>query len=247
MTPTHLLNPLGDPPEEQQPRKPTTFDVLTKLIVPLLTLVAVVIAQLQRQRLFFWVLLGVLLLSLALGFYPSLKALVRERIQDWQDGRAAKRAFPEFKRFLRRFGEFADLPHSRTDTLHAILLETCYRNSTDFEKFRVAAAELFHDPSKQLIGRIERRPANLANLQDGMEELGLLVGLYGRYCLDPIFERLPQELRPLVTDRTKSSLESFRERFVRFLDDYDEYLTRLDESFTRPRVEPHYFPRPKPL
>ena len=58
MTPIHFLNPLGGPPEEQQPRKPTTFDVLTKLIVPLLTLVAVVIAQLQRQRLFFWALLG---------------------------------------------------------------------------------------------------------------------------------------------------------------------------------------------
>lgn len=247
MTPIHFLNPLGGPPEEQQPRKPTTFDVLTKLIVPLLTLVAVVIAQLQRQRLFFWALLGVLLLFLALGFYPSLKALVRERMQNWQDGRAAKRAFPEFKRFLRRFSEFADLPYSRTDTLHAILLETCNRNSTEFEKFRVAAAELFHDLSQQLAARVERRPANLPNLRDGVQDLGLLVRLYSRYCVEPIFERLPQDLRPLLTDRAKSNVESFRERFVRFLDDYDEYVTRLDESFSRPRIEPHYFPRPKPL
>ena len=247
MTPTHLLNPLGGPPEDQQPRKPTTFDVLTKLVVPLVALVAVIIAQLQQQRLFFWVVLGVLLLFLALGFYPSLKALVRERMQNWQDGRTAKRAFPEFKRFLRRFSEFADLPYSRTDTLHAILLETCNRNSTEFEKFRVTAAELFHDFSKQLTARIERQPTNPANLRDGMEELGLLVRSYGRYCVEPIFERLPQELRPLLTDRAKSSLESFRERFVRFLDDYDQYVTRLDESFSRPRIEPHYFPRPKPL
>jgi len=187
------------------------------------------------------------LLSLAIGFYPSLKALVRERMQDWQDGRAAKRAFPELKRFLRRFGEFADLAHARTDTLHAILLETCNRNYTEFEKFRVAPAELFHDLSKQLTARVERRPANLANLREGVEELGLLVRSYGRYCVEPIFERLPQELRPLLTDRAKSSLESFRERFVRFLDDYDEYVTRLDESFSRPRIEPHCFPRPKPL
>lgn len=241
-----FLNPFGPPPEERPP-KPTTFDVLTKLVVPVLALVAVVVAQIQQQRVFSWVLLGVLLLFLAIGFYPSLKALGRERIHDWQDGRAAKRAFPEFKRFLRRFAEFADLPHSRTDTLHAILLETCNRNSTEFEKFRVTAAELFHAFSKQLTTRIERQPANLANLQDGVEELALLVRSYGQYCVEPIFERLPHELRPLLTDRPKSSLESFRERYVRFLDDFDEYVTRLDESFSRPRIEPHYFPRPKPL
>jgi hypothetical protein len=51
----------------------------------------------------------------------------------------------------------------------------------------------------------------------------------------------------LLTDRAKSSLESFRERFVRFLDDFDQYLTRLEESFKRPHIEPHCFPRPKPL
>lgn len=76
MRPIHFLNSLDGSPEGQQPPKPTTFDVLTKPIVPVLALVVLIIAQLQQQRLFFWVLLGVLLLFLALGFYPSLKSLV---------------------------------------------------------------------------------------------------------------------------------------------------------------------------
>lgn len=241
-----FLNPFGPPPEERPP-KPTTFDVLTKLVVPVLAFVAVVVAQIQQQRLFYWVLLGVLLLSLAMGFYPSVKPLARERIEDWQDGRAAKRAFPEFKRFLRRFGEFVDSPHPRNDTLHAILIETFSRNPAEFEKLRVTAAGIFYDFSNQLTARIARHPANLPNLRDGMEGLGLLVAWYSRNCVEPIFERLPEELRPLLTDTAKRSLESFRERFVRFHDDYDEYVTRLNESLSKPRIGPCYFPRPKPL
>jgi hypothetical protein len=34
---------------------------------------------------------------------------------------------------------------------------------------------------------------------------------------------------------------------VVFLDDYSKYLETLEESFSKPRIGSHYFPRPKPL
>ena len=74
-----------------------------------------------------------------------------------------------------------------------------------------------------------------------------MVSHYGRYCAYPIFERFPQDLRPQLTDAAKRDLEEFRERFVRFIDDYSEFLTNLDQSLSAPVVKGYYFPRPKPL
>ena len=235
-------------PQEEPPRKPTVFDVLTKLVIPGLSLVAVIITALQQQRVFSWVLLGVFLLSLAVGFYPWVRARLNRSVGERRDERVARKAFAEFRKFVRRFAEFAAAPHSRTDTLHAIALEElCAGNYANLKKLCVVPAEVFQPFSLQLRSRVEQQEGNLPNLVDGLEELSLLVRSYTQYCVESIFGQFPPDLRPLLTDKAKSSLESFRERYVVFLDDYSKYLETLEESFSRARVESHYFPRPKPL
>ena len=239
------LDNLTGAPQEQPPPKPTTFDMLSRLVIPAL---AVLLAAVQQQRVFLWALLAVLVVSLALSICPWLASRLRDYIADRRDQKLARRAFREFRRFVRRFDEFAAAPHSRTDTLHAIVLaEMCGGNSSNLEKFRLAPGELFQAFSVQLRGRVEQQEGNLANLHDGVGELNLLIRSYSDYCVQPIFERFPQDLRPLLTDRAKSSLESFRERFLAFLNEYDKYLEGLDESFSKPCIGPHYLPRPKPL
>lgn len=242
-----FLNPIGGS-QQEPPRKPTTSEVLATLIVPALSLVATIVALQRDQRIIAWLLLGVLFLSFAVGFYSSVKSRVRESIADGRDQRLARRSFSEFRNFVRRFDEFAAAPSSRTDTLHAIVLgELCGGSSSNLEKFRIVPAELFHPFSLQLRSRVDQQQRNLRNLLHGLEELSLLTRSYTRYCVLPMFDEFPQDLRPSLTERAKSNLESFRERYVRFLDDYSEYLDSLAQSFSKPRIEPHYFPRPKPL
>jgi len=218
------------------------------LIVPALSLVATIVALERDQRVLASVLLGVLLLSFAVGFYPFVRTHFQEHLSERRDEGVARRAFAELRKFVRRFGEFAAAPHSRTDTLHAIALEElCARNYANLQKLCVVPAELLQPFALQLRSRVEQQEGNLPNLVDGVEELSLLVRSYTQYCVEPIFGQFPQDLRPLLTDRVRSSLESFRERYVVFLDDYSKYLETLEESFSRARVQSHYFPRPKPL
>jgi hypothetical protein len=243
-----LLDLIGGAPQPEPPRKPTTFEVLSMLIVPALSLVAAIVALQRDQRVVAWALLGVLFLSFAVGFYPFVRTRSQQYLSERRDERVARKAFAEFRKCVRRFTEFAAAPHSRTDTLHAIALEElCAGNYANLKKLCVVPAEVFQPFSLQLRSRVDQQEGNLPNLVDGVEELSLLVRSYTQYCVESIFGQFPENLRPLLTDKAKSSLESFRERYVVFLDDYSKYLETLEESFSKPRIGPHYFPRPKPL
>jgi hypothetical protein len=48
-----LLSPMGVP-QPEPPRKPTTFEVLSMLIVPALSLVATIVALERDQRVLYW-------------------------------------------------------------------------------------------------------------------------------------------------------------------------------------------------
>ena len=235
-----IVSRFGTPEETEQPPKPTTFEILTKLILPALGLVALIIAQLQQQRTLLWALLAFVLLSLATAFLPSK---IRHRVRERRDERVARRAFPEFKRFLRQFGEFVD--YGRSDCLHEIAFrELCQNRSDVFDRLRIVPVHLFNGFWWYLRARNERETRNLL---DSIQEFNHLVISYCTSCTQPIFDRFPEDLRPLLTPQVRASLESFRERFVGFLDDYSEYLKNLDDSFSTPRIRSYYFPRPKPL
>lgn len=229
--------------EKNQPPKHTAFDLLTRLILPL---VLVIIAQLQEQSARFWGLLVFAFVSLVIGLYRPVKEQIRYRINKFRDERLAKRRFPEFKRFVHRFGEFVD--RARSDTLHHIALqELCCGNQTDFHRLGVTALPLFNGFLYHFRTRVDKQQPNLTALLESTSEFSNLVSSYAQYCTIPIFERFPQELRPLLTERAKSSLNSFQQQFAGFLDIYTEFLKNLDDSLTIPRVRSYYFPRPKPF
>ncbi len=232
-------------PDQPPARKPTAFDVLAKLVIPLL---AVVVAAVGRQPVFFWVLAGVLAVSVAVSVCPWLFYRLRDWAGDRRDQRLARQAFPQLRKFARRFCEFAASPHSRNDTLHAIVLqELCGGNSTDLEKFHMVPVQVLTPLADLLHSRLEPQHGSLTDLRDAVDEMNVLIRSYTDYCVDPIFSNFPQDARPRLSDRVKSSLESFRERFVEFLNDYDKFLEGLAESFNRPRINPYYLRRPKPL
>lgn len=232
--------------QNERPPKLTTFDVLTRLILPALTLVAVIVAQLQQQRVVLTLLLAFLFLSVAVGFYAHLKAWLRDRVRERQNERLAKAAFPKLKTFSRKFGEF--VTPQRDDALHNIVFrELCSNNMQNFDRLHLPHIDLFQGFWSYLNARTEKAKPSLTNLLSLIAEFDNLVALYDIHCVMRLFEQFPQELQTLLTSRSKSSLESFRERFVAFLDDYSDFHKGLEESFARQGLQPRYSPRPKPL
>lgn len=240
---------------EEPPKKPTPFDLLTKLIIPGLALAAVIVAQLQQQQRMVWALVAVFFASLAFYLYSPVRDVVTRGVNRVRDDRATTRALPEFRRFVRTFGEFVDLPTHRIDTLDALVFsELCQNNSGNLEKLRLAPSSPFSKWCHYLKARVEQEKGDFSTFRDTMSEFNYLVSLYAQHCVMPIFERFPQELRHLLTARAKSSLESFRERFVRFLDNYEDFRKNFFESLSTHElpVSTHelpgcWFPRPKPL
>lgn len=239
-------NPFENSQEEGRPQRPSPFDFLTKLLIPGLALVALIVAQLQDQRTLSWVLLGFLIAALAIGFYQPLKGRLKFRINRWRDERRARRFFPELRKFSHRFREFVDT--GRSDTLHYIALHELNRsNTSEFVKLGLPSVGLFNGFSYHFTTRIENQEVSLTGLLQSVLEFNHLISSYTTECVLLMFDRLPQDLRSALRPELKSSLNSFQQRFVRFLDDYEEFLRELGESLVTAPHGPHYFARPKPL
>lgn len=235
--------PIG-PSQKEQPPKPTAFDILTRLILPVALLA---IAQQQQERLVqFWALIAIALLSGIAGFYQIGVQQIRKWVNKLHDRGFAKRTFPKLRRFVHRLGELLDA--GRNDTLEYVARDQlCRSNAARFEELRMIPLDLFHGFWHDLNSRIEKQTPNLDNLVQSVTELRNLVNSYNRYCVGPVFDRFPEGLRELLTDEVKSALESFRERFLRFLEDYDEYAKELEDSLRTVRLQTYYVGRPKPL
>lgn len=234
--------PIGLPKKKEHPN-PTAFDILTRLVLPI---ALVVIAGSQEQRFRFLALLVLALLSLVIGFYHIGVRQVRNQLNKLHDRRFARRTFPKFRRFVHRLGELLDT--TRSDTLEYVARERlCRSNAAHFESLRMVPLDLFNGFWHDLDSRIDKQKLSLGNFVQSASELRNLVNSYNRYCVSPVFERLPQELSELLTDEARSSLGSLRERFVRFLEDYDEYAKELEESLRTVHLRAFYISRPKPL
>ena len=97
------------------------------------------------------------------------------------------------------------------------------------------------------MGRVDRESPALSELAYALEEFHHLVAQYNNFCIVPIFERLPQQLRTTLTDQNKGKLNTFRERYGQFLTGYTAFAKKLSES--RPQLQrlPFYHTYPTPL
>ncbi len=147
--------------------------------------------------------------------------------------------------FVHRFGGFVD---TRTnDTLHYII-------STDVpEPLRTELNKLLVNISLWsgfwhfFAQRVDREFPTLSELAYGVEEFHHLVAQYGNFCIAPIFEHLPEQLRTALTGQSKVKLNTFRERYGQFLTEYMAFAKQFSES--RPRLErlPRYLTYPTQL
>lgn len=237
------LNSVSPTPHSEPP-KPSAFDYLTKLIVPL---AALILARYQRQTALIWALLAVAVVFLLAGFYPQFAGRARRLWRVWRDWRIARQAFPALRTFVERFGEFVS--GQRNDTIHYIIQsDVCGNRSDIFSRFNLPNARIFQAfwSDLQMIAA-EEKPTP-ANFKAAAAQLCTLVALYNNHCMDAVFRVPPQDFRSQLTDGSKSSLNESRERFNAFLEQYESFLSSLDRGFAeRHVVGLRSFPRVKPL
>lgn len=238
-----VISPVVERGGKPARKNATAFDVVTRLVLPL---VLVLIAGVREQQWRFWGIIGFAALCLVASFCRPLVAWVGGLARRRMDERIARRALPELRKFVGEFGGFVD--RSRADTLHYIAQsDVCGGDSGRFNKLALPNVNLFHDLWSNLGVRAENQKPDLTNFRATIMELNTLISSYNTYCTRAVFEMLPQELRSQLSDRAKSSLEAWRERFVDFLNDYTKYRKRFDEGFAARYLSTRDFPRPKPL
>lgn len=237
---------IEQPENEPNPQKPSAFDIAAKLLLPALSLAAfILVQQTGRQTSLMWALLGLTILFVVIGFYPTLRIKIRARSERAENERKAKDAIPQFRNFVRRFGEFVST--LRSDTLHSLLGEAGRAPGQSAPVPTIPEIGLWYDFWFHFAQRIERQRLGLVDFQFALSEFYSLVGLYDTMCVIRIFNDSRPEFRAGLTDTTKSDLNSFQQRFMAFLIAYENFLKELVESRPAFQKLPRDFSHPKPL
>jgi len=221
---------------DEKPRFPTALEIITGLSQLAIGLYAVLRGQLTE----FW---GLMALALVITFNrPIRDSLVYFFRKRKREG-IARKHFPEFQRYIERFGKFV-CPQTN-DTLHHIVQSELSRNNTsEFGKFGLPSIHFLEGIWKSLVSRLEREEPTLENLQHYASAFGHLLGSYDNDCVFLVFTKLRQETLP---PEVKSSLGHFQQRFSAFVEAYSQFVQDLDKALGSNRLSPTYFSAPKPL
>jgi hypothetical protein len=229
-------------------KSPSSFDFVTKLLLPALALAALILGQIKGSPARFqWAVLGLTAFLVVFGFlYTPFAEKRRQWREQARDIQASAYALPELRRLARAFAEFVD--NGRADTLHYLVTnELCQHKQELLAKLSIPPLALFNQPSVYFSERASRHLAKARELQGTMMEFHWLVGSYCTFCVVDVFNRFPKDLEPALTPQVKGSLNEFQQRFAAFLNQYEAFAKNLEQ--TRPAFQnlPRTFARPKPL
>jgi len=238
-----------EPPDKPTP--PNPWQVISSMVSALVA-TASLITQWKGKRLLAFMLVALALVVIISTFYPTLAASTRKDFQALRRNRIARKSWQEFLRVEKRFGAF--LNENDTVNLRNIISEICGKNQDEVAK--VCGPDYLND----YYGLIHMRhlknslKANAA-FRFALVELHQMVCSYNRdYVLDPFrrFNGIPvlEQLQPHAREHYQERTKQFRERWVRFLDDFKEFVdkTNHDLRYDDYREEiGTYFEYPKPL
>lgn len=242
--------PTGDQPVPPQPSSP--WQAAASVVIAL-TAVFSVIAQSADNPVFAWALIALALLVLLSVFFGRVTRWGRDKIHQARRNRVARQQWPEFLRLAKRFGKFV----SREDSsnLRQILFDLCGNNNTKLSK--LCPPDYLNDFYELFFARYEAAPAKDEQAFSlAVDELNSMVSSYNKnYVLEPLrrlkedkllFEQCTAGYR----ERVEQEIEGFRERWVRFLDDFKEFLDKANNDL---QYDPYhealgtYFERPAKL
>jgi hypothetical protein len=224
------------PGQEKQAgdRRPTALEVVASLA----PVVLAIFAQLQGQQERFWGLMALAFLSVSLVVYRPVSAWLRRQSHKRHNERMARREFPRLKQFAVRFAELID--PNRDDTLSSL-----WRGGG--ANFNIPSSHWFGSLVSHLSTRLDTDQGDFTHLTLALDEFHTLLSAYADQCLSPIFQNLTPDAKATLSPELRSGLESFRERYVKFRDDYEEYTKEIVRSVKGIMLQPLYLFRPKPI
>ena len=237
-----------DPPDRPSP--PNPWQIISAVVAALAAVFSA-IAHWKESRTIAFVLGVAALLVAASVFYRPMAATVRVRVRNIRRNRVARRSWQEFLRVEKRFGAF--LNENDTVNLRNIISEICGRNPDEVSK--VCGPDYLNDYYGLIYMRhLKKHARTNTAFHLALTELHQMTCSYNRdYVLDP-FKRLNgsptlAQLQPHARDHYQERTKQFRERWVRFLDDFKEYLDKTNHDFRYDHREAisTYFEYPKPL
>jgi len=233
--------------EIAMPDNPSNREFTARDIVPIVALIAFVVVNLfgKWPRLS-WILVVVALFFGILDHYSTIKAQLLKWKALRDDRRTVKKAFAEFQRLVARFGQFAN--RQAQDTLHYIIERDMQQGRADPQMApQLPNVDLWYVPLTYFVERLDRMPRTMEEFRPALMEFHFLLGSYNTFCVSPIFDRLPANMRAQLQPAIVSKLNLFQQQFSRFLEDYQLVTRGLSES--RPILQglPYGFPIPGPM
>jgi hypothetical protein len=245
---TSYNSDFGSGSDNPHPQSRKTLEVITQLVVPVLSLVLAGVTALSGKpgaivRNF---ILGALAFSV-LGFAPAALSRMRIWFERRKDRHVARVWFPKFQTFVRRFGSFVN--NGTNDTLHAIIRGTV-SDAVRIElvlRLGPAPLDLWYHLWYFFWQRVERQRPSFSELQYDVQEFQNLAGQYFNLCVAPIFTNLPDEVRKKLTEQEKGTLNGFQQRHAHFITEYTVFLDELVKA--RPSLQhlPRFLSQANPL
>src|SRR5438874_3987155 len=218
-----------EPPD--RPNPPNPWQIISAVIAALAAVFSA-IAHWKESRAIAFVLGAAALLVAASVFYRPMVAAIRVRARNIRRNRVAQRSCQEFLRMEKRFESF--LNQQDTINLRNIISDICGRNEEEVSK--LCGPEYLSDYYGLIRMRhLKKNPKTDAAFHLALTELHQMVYSYSRnYVLDP-FRRLNGspvlgQLQPHEKEHYQERMKQFRERWVRFLDDFKEFVDKTNHA-----------------
>jgi hypothetical protein len=95
--------------------------------------------------------------------------------------------------------------------------------------------------------RLERQAKTMKELRPALTEFYFLVASYNNFCVAPILNLLPDNIRAQVTPQARAKLNLFQQKFSHYLEDYQLFVERLVKERPSLNGTPANFNMPKPM
>jgi len=216
-------------------------------IIPFLTLVGYVLVNLYgKWPRWSWILLILAGLSFIFDHWSGLKNIFSRWKENRKDEKAARKAFPELQEFVRRFTAFAN--RQSGDTVHYIVESDLWQGRPEFRAdCQLPNVDIWILQRLYFSERLDRQPKTMKELRPALMEFHYLLGSYNNFCVAPIFELLPANVRAQITPPVLAKLNLFQQKLRSYLESYQLFVERLIEARPILRGTPSTFNMPKPM
>jgi hypothetical protein len=225
----------------------SNLELTARVVLPALTLIAYVVVNLQgKSPRLYWLLIAFGICFSILSYYSPLQSELLKWKSARDDRQTARKAFPELLSLIDRFEQFVN--RQTSDTLHYMVASDIYQGRADLRAdCQLPNVDLWYVTCQYFSERMNRVPRTMAELKPALMEFHFLIGSYNNFCVSPIFETFPANLRAQIQPAIVAKLNLFHLKFTRFLEDYQLFARPLSEA--RPILEgiPYSFAMPRPM